>query len=344
MEYNSELYHHGIKGMRWGVRRYQNKDGSLTPAGQKRRAKLEGELEKLGGNKKTGDSDSGASVRTKSVSEMSNKELQEYTTRMQLEKNYYDAQRNLASSLPPKKVSMGEQLAKKAMNEVIMPAAMNAGKSYLDAALKKAVGGDTEDTIGALTKVRDKLKLQQEIDKYKNPDKYLSEEDKNKRQQRAESAADREARAEGYKDAPDKAYQEKQKAEAAAAASKASKLEGQRGAQERAASDNNANNRFIEKTTESSAPRHATIMNPLDDAIVGKDKAYVGDGTGKPDKTLTRESKSDFTPTPEKSSNGKSFVDSHGDTLFTFSERARDSGKSFVSANGDVLFTWGDDD
>lgn len=31
-----ELYHHGIKGQRWGVRRYQNKDGSLTPAGKKR--------------------------------------------------------------------------------------------------------------------------------------------------------------------------------------------------------------------------------------------------------------------------------------------------------------------
>lgn len=31
-----ELQHHGVKGMRWGVRRYQKKDGSLTPAGKKR--------------------------------------------------------------------------------------------------------------------------------------------------------------------------------------------------------------------------------------------------------------------------------------------------------------------
>ena len=34
--YNGELYHHGVKGQKWGVRRFQREDGSLTPAGKKR--------------------------------------------------------------------------------------------------------------------------------------------------------------------------------------------------------------------------------------------------------------------------------------------------------------------
>jgi hypothetical protein len=36
MTHSNSLYHHGIKGMKWGVRRYQKKDGSLTAAGKKR--------------------------------------------------------------------------------------------------------------------------------------------------------------------------------------------------------------------------------------------------------------------------------------------------------------------
>lgn len=47
MVYETELYHYGIKGQKWGVRRYQNPDGTLTAKGKKRLAKNEKYRDKL---------------------------------------------------------------------------------------------------------------------------------------------------------------------------------------------------------------------------------------------------------------------------------------------------------
>jgi len=75
-----ELYHHGILGMKWGIRRYQNKDGSLTPAGRRRK--------RIRYEEYSDDEKRAYELSRKNPAQLSNKELRELNDRLQLKRNY----------------------------------------------------------------------------------------------------------------------------------------------------------------------------------------------------------------------------------------------------------------
>jgi hypothetical protein len=83
----NELYHHGILGMRWGVRRYQNADGTLTAAGRKRLEKKETKTE---ADKQAIIKSGSAEIVQKHQAELSNEELKKAIERIDLNQRLSD--------------------------------------------------------------------------------------------------------------------------------------------------------------------------------------------------------------------------------------------------------------
>lgn len=109
------LYHHGIKGMKWGIRRFQDKYGRLTLLGKKRRRDEDGDDSKPKANKPS---------KPKSLSEMSDQELRARINRLEMEKRYRE----------------------------LNPEQVTKGKKFVDSVLKNVLAPTTEDVVKQLTK------------------------------------------------------------------------------------------------------------------------------------------------------------------------------------------------
>lgn len=182
---NDELKHWGIKGQKWGIRRFQNKDGSLTLDGGRRyngsdykpRKSSDGAAKKVGSAlKKAGSATVKAGKATKelinkskekkrlkeeekrrqlvdagkvSTKNMTTEEINRRIDRLNLEKRYNQI---LKETNPSNTViNEGKSFVNKMWKEAVMPAAAEAGKTLLkDSLIKqgtKSLGLDKEDSL-----------------------------------------------------------------------------------------------------------------------------------------------------------------------------------------------------
>ena len=160
-----ELYHHGVPGQRWGFRRYQNPDGTLTPAGRRRANKLAEKYAKVTGKKlivKKKSVQGNEKPKPKTISEMSDQEIQAKINRMRLEDTYMSM---IASRAPKPQVSRGKRFINNIKRNVIAPALVDAGKTLLGNLIKKKgndliYGNNKSDPAKEYEKKVKKLELQ----------------------------------------------------------------------------------------------------------------------------------------------------------------------------------------
>jgi len=128
---SNEIQHHGVLGQKWGVRRYQNRDGSLTTAGKKRYSDS-GESKRKVQTTKKKTAASEEKPKPNKVTEMTEEELRSKISRLELEKKYLELSQSLAPKAPN---HQGKEFVKR----VLVKSGENIATQFATYALGKGV-------------------------------------------------------------------------------------------------------------------------------------------------------------------------------------------------------------
>lgn len=115
------IYHHGVKGQQWGVRRTPAQLGHKISKLVRKRSKVTAEVKNKPATK----------PKTKSISEMSDQEIRDRIERLRLEKSLRD--------LTPKTTSRGRSVVNTIAKDMALPAAKEIGTQLVKAGMAKAL-------------------------------------------------------------------------------------------------------------------------------------------------------------------------------------------------------------